>query len=78
MRFNIIEIRRLRNSPIDFRKIDHKRAYVMKSKLLQDENGLKTFALVFDKDEEVKESLIRFAVENGLLGGQVTAHWRFQ
>jgi len=44
----------------------------MKSKLLHDENGLKTFALVFDKDEEVKESLLRFATENGLRGAQVT------
>jgi len=26
----------------------------MKSKLLLDEDGLKTFALVFDKDEEAK------------------------
>ena len=45
----------------------------MKSKLLQDEDGLKTFALVFDKDEEVKDSLMRFATENGLRGAQVTA-----
>jgi predicted DNA-binding protein with PD1-like motif len=41
--------------------------------LLQDENGLKTFALVFEKDEEVKESLLRFASENGLGGAQLTA-----
>ena len=45
----------------------------MKSKLLHDENGLKTFALVFGKDEEVKESLLRFATENGLRGAQVAA-----
>jgi uncharacterized protein len=45
----------------------------MKSKLLHDENGLKTFALVFGKDDEVKESLLRFATENGLRGAQVTA-----
>ena len=43
----------------------------MKSKLLHDENGLKTFVLVFDKDDEVKESLLRFANENGLRGAQV-------
>jgi predicted DNA-binding protein with PD1-like motif len=73
MRFNTIEIRRLRNSPIDFRKIGHKCAYLMKSKLLQNENGLKTFALVFDKGEEVKEPLLRFATENKLRGAQVTA-----
>jgi len=45
----------------------------MKSKLLLDEDGLKTFALVFDKDEEAKESLMRFATKNGLRGAQVTA-----
>jgi len=45
----------------------------MKSKLLHDQHGLKTFALVFDKDEEAKESLMRFATKNGLRGAQVTA-----
>src|SRR5262249_3680223 len=45
----------------------------MKSKLLHHENGLKTFALVFDKDDEVKESLLRFAAEKTLRGAQVTA-----
>src|SRR5205823_7838606 len=45
----------------------------MKSKLLHDENGLKAFAVVFDKGEEAKESLMRFAAENGLRGAQVTA-----
>jgi len=45
----------------------------MRSKLLQDEDGLKTFALVFDKDEEAKESLMRFATKNGLRAAQVTA-----
>jgi predicted DNA-binding protein with PD1-like motif len=45
----------------------------MKSKLLHDENGLKTFALIFDKDDEVNESLLRFATENRLRGAQVTA-----
>ncbi len=45
----------------------------MKSKLLLDEDGLKTFALVFDKNEEPKESLIRFATENSLRGAQITA-----
>ena len=45
----------------------------MKSKLLQDQKGLKTFALVFEKNEEVKEPLLRFATENGLRGAQVTA-----
>src|SRR5947208_15939996 len=45
----------------------------MKSKLLFDKNGLKTFALVFDKGEEAKESLMRFAAENRLHGAEVTA-----
>src|SRR5438477_6356382 len=45
----------------------------MKSKLLHDENGLKAFAVVFDKGEEAKESLMRFASENGLRGAQITA-----
>ncbi len=45
----------------------------MKSKLLLDEDGLKTFALVFDKNEEPKESLMRFATENSLRGAQITA-----
>jgi uncharacterized protein len=44
----------------------------MKSKLLNDEKRLKTFAVVFDKGEECKESLMRFAAENGLRGAQVT------
>jgi hypothetical protein len=37
----------------------------MKSKLISDENGLKTWVLVFDKDDEVRKSLLRFASENG-------------
>lgn len=40
---------------------------------MHDENGVKTFALVFDKDDEVKESLLRFAAENALRGTQLTA-----
>jgi uncharacterized protein len=45
----------------------------MKSKLIYDENGLKTWVLVFDKDDEVKKSLLRFASENRLRGAQITA-----
>ena len=45
----------------------------MKSKLLHHKNGLKTFALVFDKGEEVKAPLLRFASENGLGGAQLVA-----
>ena len=45
----------------------------MKSKLIYDENGLKTWVLVFDKNDEVKKSRLRFASENGLRGAQITA-----
>jgi uncharacterized protein len=45
----------------------------MKSKLLHDKNGLKTFALIFDTDESVKEPLIRFAAENQVEAAEVTA-----
>ena len=45
----------------------------MKSKVLHDVDSLKTFALVFDKDEQAKSSLLRFAAENALRGAQVTA-----
>jgi predicted DNA-binding protein with PD1-like motif len=45
----------------------------MKSKLLHDENGLKTFVLVFDKNEEGKEPLLRFAAESALSAAQITA-----
>ncbi|HWC18322.1 MAG TPA: PPC domain-containing DNA-binding protein [Terriglobales bacterium] len=45
----------------------------MKSKLLLEENGSKTFALVFDKDEEIKQPLLTLAAEHGLSAAQVTA-----
>lgn len=45
----------------------------MKSKLLHDEMGLKTHALVFDKGDEVRESLLEFANANRLADAQVTA-----
>jgi predicted DNA-binding protein with PD1-like motif len=45
----------------------------MKSKLLHDENGLKTFALIFDKDDEVHERLLEFANEKRLAGAHLTA-----
>ena len=45
----------------------------MKSKLLHDEIGLKTFALVFDKNDEVREGLLEFANANRLADAQVTA-----
>lgn len=45
----------------------------MKTKLLHDNNGLKTFVLVFDKDEDVREPLLSFAREHGISGAQVSA-----
>lgn len=45
----------------------------MKSKLLFDETGLKTFALVFDKDDEVQKSLIEFANTNRLADAHLSA-----
>jgi uncharacterized protein len=45
----------------------------MKSKLLHDGMGLKTFALVFDKGDEVREGLLEFANANRLANAQVTA-----
>lgn len=45
----------------------------MKSKLLHDNNGLKRFALVFDKDEDVREPLLLFAREHGIAGAQLSA-----
>ena len=45
----------------------------MKSKLLRDEMGLKTFALVFDKGDEVRDSVLEFANTNRLVDSQLTA-----
>ena len=36
----------------------------MKAKLLHDENGLRTFAIVFDKGDEVRQGLLEFANTN--------------
>jgi predicted DNA-binding protein with PD1-like motif len=45
----------------------------MKSKLLYQEKGLKTFALVFDKNEEVQQPLLAFAARNALSAAAITA-----
>jgi predicted DNA-binding protein with PD1-like motif len=45
----------------------------MKSKLLYQEKGLKTYALVFDKDEEVNGPLLAFAGAHNLSAALVTA-----
>ncbi|HEY3240095.1 MAG TPA: PPC domain-containing DNA-binding protein [Acidimicrobiia bacterium] len=44
----------------------------MKAKVLDDQ-GAKTFALVFDKGDEVMAGLARFAEEQGLAGSHFTA-----
>lgn len=45
----------------------------MKAKLLNHQMGLKTYALVFDKDDEVRENLLEFAKSNRLGDSQITA-----
>ncbi len=44
----------------------------MKSKLLHDEKGLKTFAVVFDKGDEVREGLLEFANANRFADAHLT------
>lgn len=39
----------------------------MEAKLLNDQNGLRTFAIVFQKDDDVRENLLEFARTNVLL-----------
>jgi predicted DNA-binding protein with PD1-like motif len=45
----------------------------MKAKLIHNEMGLKTFALVFDKNDEVREGLLEFANTNRLADAHITA-----
>lgn len=45
----------------------------MKSRMLHENGGLKTFALVFEKDEDVTDPLLAFANEHGLAAAQITA-----
>jgi predicted DNA-binding protein with PD1-like motif len=45
----------------------------MKAKLIHDEMGLKTFALVFDRNDEVREGLLEFANTNRLADAHITA-----
>lgn len=45
----------------------------MKSKLLYESNGLRTFALIFDKGDAVKEKLLEFATSNHFKNVQLTA-----
>ena len=50
----------------------------MKSKLIHDDRGLKTFALIFDKNDEVQEGLLEFANTNRLAEAQITAIGAFK
>jgi uncharacterized protein len=45
----------------------------MKAKLLQDKDGLKTFAIVFDKNDEVRKQLLEFANTNRFADAHLTA-----
>ena len=45
----------------------------MKAKLIYEEQGEKTFALVFDPGDEAMEELTNFATENGLSAARFTA-----
>ena len=45
----------------------------MKSRLLDDTNGTRTFAIVFGKGDEVVEGLTRFAREQRVTGAGLTA-----
>lgn len=50
----------------------------MKAKLLADVQGQKTFALIFDKGDEVMQTLLAFAKERRLAGSHFTAIGAFQ
>ncbi|HKT49379.1 MAG TPA: PPC domain-containing DNA-binding protein [Candidatus Angelobacter sp.] len=45
----------------------------MKSKLLYESGGLRTFALIFDKGDAVREKLLEFAAANRFSNVQLTA-----
>lgn len=45
----------------------------MKAKLLHDEKGVKTFAIIFDKNDDVREGLLEFANTNRLADAQLSA-----
>jgi predicted DNA-binding protein with PD1-like motif len=50
----------------------------MKEKLLHEQNGLKTFAVVFDKDEPVREQLLQFAAKHHLVDAHLSAIGAFR
>jgi uncharacterized protein len=45
----------------------------MKAKLLHDKDGLKTFAIVFEKNDEVRKQLLEFANTNRFADAHLTA-----
>ncbi len=45
----------------------------MRSRLLHEQDGERTFVLVFDKDDEVVEGLTKFAADGGLGAASLTA-----
>jgi uncharacterized protein len=45
----------------------------MKAKLLHDKDGLRTFAIVFDKNDEVRKQLLEFANTNRFADAHLTA-----
>jgi uncharacterized protein len=45
----------------------------METKLLHDENGLRTFAIVFQKDDEVRNALLEFATTNRFADAHLSA-----
>ena len=47
----------------------------MKSKILHEQGGLRTFALVFDTGEEIMDALAGFARDEQLTAAQFTAKW---
>lgn len=50
----------------------------MKSKLLHQENGQRTFALIFETGDEAVAGLVEFAVANGLKASHLTAIGAFR
>lgn len=45
----------------------------MEAKLLHDQNGLRTFAIVFQKEDEVRRSLLEFAKTNRFADAHLSA-----
>jgi uncharacterized protein len=50
----------------------------MKSKLIHEHEGEKTFALIFQTGDEVSSSIVDFAARNGLGGSRLTAIGAFR